>query len=418
MAGAAKNRPLAFTGIQVLDPRILDFIPHGTFCNIIDAYCEMIAQGFAIKGLIARNHYWYDIGTMEGYRVATREALARKAFGTVISEIASDSLAWSALKGDGSDRRWYRVAITSMPSLQPRLSPPLGQPTIIIVDHGPPPEDSTCEADAFANIGRHLYDKGIPVPRIFDYDRPTGFVVLEDLGDLHLQTLVRCADSTDDVARHYRAVIDLLIAMGVKGAKGFDLSYTFQTPYYDRELILERESRYFVEEFLNGYLGLETDFEDLVIEFEILAQGALDHPYRGLIHRDFQSRNILVKGEGYYFIDFQGARLGPLPYDLASLLIDPYVELPQSLQEDLLGYYLRRLSDFTPLDTAGFLHAYKYCAINRNLQILGAFAFLSRVKGKKDFKTYIFPALSSLKGRLCAIEQDQCPKLRSIIERI
>lgn len=418
MAGAAKNRQLAFTGIQVLDPRILGFIPNGTFCNIIDAYCEMIAQGFAIRGFIARNHYWYDIGTMEGYRVATREALARKAFGTVISEIASDSLAWSALKGDGSDRRWYRVSIAPSPSRPPNLSPPLEQTSIILVDHGPPSEDSTCEADAFASIGRHLYDKGVPVPRIFDYDRPTGLVVLEDLGDLHLQTLVCRADNTEEVSCHYRAVIDLLIAMGVKGAKRFDLSYTYQTPCYDREVILERESRYFVEEFLNGYLGLETDFEDLKDEFEILAQRALDHPYTGLIHRDFQSRNILVKDEGYYFIDFQGARLGPLPYDLASLLIDPYVGLPQTLQEDLLRYYLRRVSDFMPVDPADFLHAYKYCAINRNLQILGAFAFLSRVKGKKDFETYIPPAVSSLKGHLCSIEQSECPKLIRIIEKV
>ena len=416
--GAAKNRQLAFTGIQVLDPHILSFIPKGTFCNIIDAYCEMIDHGLTIKGFVARSHYWYDIGTMEGYRVATREAMARKAFGTVLSEIGSESLAWSALKGDGSDRRWYRVSVAPTSSRPPNQSAPLEQTSIILVDHGPPSENSTCEADAFAGIGRHLYDKGVPVPRIFDYDRPTGLVVLEDLGDLHLQTLVRRADNNEEVSYHYRAVIDLLIAMGVEGAKRFDPSYTFQTPYYDREVILERESRYFVEEFLNGYLGLETDFEVLEVEFEILAQRALDHPYGGLIHRDFQSRNILVRDGDYYFIDFQGARLGPLPYDLASLLIDPYVELPQSLQEDLLRYYLRRLSDFMPLDATGFSHAYKYCAINRNLQILGAFAFLSRVKGKKDFETYIPPAVSSLKDRLCSIEQSECPKLTRIIEKM
>jgi aminoglycoside/choline kinase family phosphotransferase/GTP:adenosylcobinamide-phosphate guanylyltransferase len=402
--GPTDARQLAFTGIHVLDPRVLSFIPNGTFYNMIDAYCEMIRQGLGIKGFIARKHYWYDIGTMVGYRAATREALARKAFKALFHAAASDSLVWSKLKGDGSDRRWYRVI--------------LGNDSLIVADHGPRPEAEVCEADAFAAIGRHLYDKGIPVPRIFDYDRPMGLVVLEDLGDLHLQTLVRRAAHTEDVANHYRAVIDLLIAMGVEGTKRFDLSYTYQTPYYDRELILEKESRYFVEAFLNGYLGLETDFDDLEDEFQILAQRALDHPYKGLLHRDFQSRNILVKGGDYYFIDFQGARLGPLPYDLASLLIDPYVELPRSFQEDLLRYYLRRLSDSVPVDPNDFLHAYKYCAINRNLQILGAFAFLSRVKGKKEFETYIPPAVFSLKARLCAIEQGQCPKLSSIIERI
>ena len=406
-ADAANNRQLAFTGIHVLDPQVLSFIPNGTFCNIIDAYCEMIHQGLTIKGFIARNHYWHDIGTMVGYRAATREALARETFRTVISEVGSDSLVWSNLKGDGSDRTWYRVTIEVA-----------GQPSIIVVDHGPPSEDSTCEADAFAAIGRHLHHKGIPVPRIFAYDRPSGLVVLENLGDLHLQSLVRRVVDTEEIANHYRAVIDLLIAMGVEGAKGFDLSYTYQTPYYDRELILEKESRYFVEAFVNGYLRLKIDFETFGDEFEVLAQRALDHPYTGLLHRDFQSRNILVKDGNYYFIDFQGARLGPLPYDLASLLIDPYVELPQSLQEDLLTYYARRLSDFVPVDPNDFLHAYKYCAINRNLQILGAFAFLSRVKGKKDFETYISVAVSSLKARLRTIEQGECPKLSRIIQSI
>jgi aminoglycoside/choline kinase family phosphotransferase/dTDP-glucose pyrophosphorylase len=451
MADAANGRQLAFTGIHVLDPQVLSFIPNETFYNIIHAYCEMIRRGHTIKGFIARNHYWHDIGTITGYQAATRDALVLEAFGSVISEVGSDSLAWATLKGDGSDRTWYRVSFwakdhevretdergltaistedNGIPakgiggrreavSLTTSGKPLLDQSSVILVDHGPPSGDSTCEADAFAAIGRHLHDKGIPVPRIFAYDRPSGSVVLEDLGDLHLQSLVRRAVDTEEVAGRYRAVIDLLIAMGLEGAKGFDPRYAYQTPYYDRELILEKESRYFVEAFLNGYLGLKIDFETFGGEFEILAERALDHPYTGLLHRDFQSRNILVKDGNYYFIDFQGARFGPLPYDIASLLIDPYVELPQSLQDALLTYYLRRLSYFMPVDPNDFLHAYKYCAINRNLQILGAFAFLSRVKGKKDFETYIPRAVSSLKARLGRIEQNKCPKLSRLIQSI
>ena len=402
--GPTDARQLAFTGIHVLDPQVLSFIPNGTFCNIIDAYCEMIHQGLTIKGFIARNHYWHDIGTITGYQAATRDALALEAFGSVISEVGSDSLVWSTLKGDGSDRTWYRVTH--------------GKDSLIVVDHGPPPKPEVCEADAFATIGRHLHHKGIPVPRIFAYDRPSGLVVVEDLGDLHLQSLVRRAVDTEEVAGYYRAVIDLLIAMGIEGAKGFDPQYAYQTPYYDRELILEKESRYFVEAFLNGYLGLSIEFETLENEFEVLAERALEHPYTGLLHRDFQSRNILVKDGNYYFIDFQGARFGPMQYDLASVLIDPYVELPRALQLRLLNYYVNRLSDFIAVDADEFLDAYVYSAMNRNLQILGAFGFLTRVKGKRGFETYIPPAISSLKARLRIIEQSECPKLSKIIESI
>ncbi len=411
MPDAANTRQLAFTGIHVLDPQVLSFIPNGTFCNIVDAYCEMIHHGLTIKGFIATNHYWYDIGTITGYREATRDALVRKAFEAVFHGAGSDKLLWSKLKGDGSDRTWYRVSTTPTPSRQE-------QPSIIVVDHGPPSEDRTCEADAFAAIGQHLHKRGIPVPRIFAYDRDSGLVALEDLGDLHLQSLVRRAVDTEEVAGHYRAVIDRLVPMGIEGAKGFDPRYAYQTPYYDREVILEKESRYFVEAFLNGYLELSIDFKILENEFEVLAERALDHPYTGLLHRDFQSRNILVKNGDYYFIDFQGARFGPLQYDLASLLIDPYVELPRPLQLRLLNYYVNRLSDFIAVDAREFLDAYVYSAINRNLQILGAFAFLSRVRGKKDFETYIPTALSALKGRLRTIEQSECPKLSKIVESI
>jgi aminoglycoside/choline kinase family phosphotransferase len=203
--------------------------------------------------------------------------------------------------------------------------------------------------------------------------------------------------------------------LSLEGAKGFTAEFTYQTPYYDRELILEREARYFVEAFLNDYIGLTVDFQALESEFEILANKALEHPYTGLLHRDFQSRNILVKDGHYYFIDFQGARLGPLPYDLASLLIDPYVELSGALQARLLTYCMQRLADRVRVNEDEFTHAYNSCAINRNLQILGAFAFLSKVKGKKPFEVYIPSALASLKQNLQKAEGD-CALLRRIVE--
>jgi aminoglycoside/choline kinase family phosphotransferase len=136
------------------------------------------------------------------------------------------------------------------------------------------------------------------------------------------------------------------------------------------------------------------------------------------LHRDFQSRNILVDRDKYYIIDFQAARLGPLQYDLASLLIDPYVRLASSTQEKLLMYYVERLSDSVPVNEAEFIYSYKYCAISRNLQILGAFGFLSKVKGKKDFEAYIPAAINSLKRNLDMIEPQVCPQLRSIVKEL
>jgi NDP-sugar pyrophosphorylase family protein/tRNA A-37 threonylcarbamoyl transferase component Bud32 len=398
----AAFRKLAFTGIHILDPQALRFIPKGTFSSIIHAYCEMIQTGLTVEGFVAQGHYWHDIGSIEGYREATRDAMGRKALGEVFSNAPLDTPVWSRLQGDGSDRTWYRVTHK--------------KDSLIVVDHGPPAASDVCEADSFARIGQHLHDRGIPVPRIFAYHRPSGLIALEDLGDLNVQSLVQRTIDPDAVLDHYKKIIDLLITFSLEGAKGFEAGFSYQTPRYDRELILERESRYFVEAFLNDYRGLTVDFQALESEFEILAKKSLGHPYTGLLHRDFQSRNILVKNGKYYFIDFQGARFGPLPYDLASLLIDPYVQLSQTLQEKLLKYAMQSLADRMHVDEAEFIHAYNYSAINRNLQILGAFAFLTNVKGKKDFEDYIPPALASLKQNLLKAEGDSCTQLRRVVE--
>jgi NDP-sugar pyrophosphorylase family protein/aminoglycoside/choline kinase family phosphotransferase len=409
-------RKLAYTGIQVLDPAVLSFIPQGAFCSIIDVFCKMIQAGKPIRGFVVRDHQWHDIGTMAGYREALRETLARRTFATAFPVQWPSQIQWSKLKGDGSDRQWYRVSIEGG---QGSGVGGQGQEfSIIIVDHGPREREGVTEADAFAAIGHHLRERGIPVPRIWAYDRSSGLAALEDLGDMHLQRLVKQTADPNDVLTHYRAVIDRLIFLAVEGAKGFDLRNTYQTTHYDRALILDREARYFVEAFLNGYLGMPTAFESLKDDFILLAEGALSHPYHGLLHRDFQSRNILVKNSDYYVIDFQGARLGPLQYDLASLLIDPYVALSESVQEVLLNDYVEKLSGLMPVDHDAFLKAYPYCALNRNLQILGAFAFLSREKGKKDFEAYIPVALSSLKTRLEKIERGVCPKLRAVVKSL
>ena len=105
----------------------------------------------------------------------------------------------------------------------------------------------------------------------------------------------------------------------------------------------------------------------------------------------------MVLPEDFGFIDFQGGRLGPPQYDLASLLIDPYVGLSRAVQERLIGFYLQELSKKTDIPTSDFWTHYRIIGFQRNLQILGAFSFLSRVKGKTYFETYIPEAVKNLK---------------------
>ena len=135
--------------------------------------------------------------------------------------------------------------------------------------------------------------------------------------------------------------------------------------------------------------GIAVATEKILPALEHLAR-CIEPLEAGFMHRDFQSRNIMIAQDRIGIIDFQAGRLGPVAYDLASLLIDPYVDLPEDLQQALVDDAIRHLGLSAPA-AEGFKAGYGYCALARNLQILGAFGYLSQVKGKTGFAAYIRP---------------------------
>jgi aminoglycoside/choline kinase family phosphotransferase len=245
-----------------------------------------------------------------------------------------------------------------------------------------------------------------------------GLVYVEDLGDRNLQTVVRRTQSTQAVVSWYKSVIHFLVKLSINGAKEFDSAWAYQTPRYDKELILERECRYFVEAFLRGYLGWNLSFEVYQEEFTSLAHKCLQNSTTGFMHRDMQSKNIMLRDNQCYFIDFQAGRLGPIQYDLASLLIDPYVELPQNIQSRLFNYCVEQLSLHCSVDPDKFRHSFNYCCLTRNLQILGAFGYLSRVKGKRHFEPYIPAAIKTLNRLPVILARGEFPGLKALAEKI
>jgi aminoglycoside/choline kinase family phosphotransferase/choline kinase len=395
---------LTFTGIQVLDPVMLDYIPDRMPASSIDAYSRMIAEGKKIKAYVLENAYWSDVGTPERYRAAVYETMAPRVFQRVFPDQPSATPRRHQIKGDGSDRRWFRLE--------------LNQKTIILADHGIKEDNRVDAVDAFFNIGRHLFDKGIAVPQIYDGDTLSGYVFVEDLGTLDLQTAVHRAGASQKVVPLYQAVIRELIRFSQQGARELHPAWCYQTPRYDKALILEKECRYFVDAFLNTYLGLDYQFADFKTEFELLAESALQHAVFGLMHRDFQSRNIMIRDNRPVLIDFQGARMGPLQYDLASLLIDPYVDLAPDIRSRLLQYCLEQLAGHMVVETAEFRRCFQYCCLTRNLQILGAFGYLTRVKGKPNFEPYIPTAVRTLSDSLKQKEHENLPLLGDVMDSI
>ncbi len=392
---------LTFTGAQALDPLILDYLPKGAFCSTIDAYRRLLADGYRIAGY-RFDGTWMDMGTPERYQKAAIQTLAAQAFSRDRPPASHRDIAITPLKGDGSDRGWYRVSA--------------GERSLIAAAHGIRREPDQGEADAFVAIGNHLCRHHIPVPRIHGYDRFSGIVLLQDLGDTHLQDILQTVGDEAAIRRWYQEAMDILICFSQKGFYGFDPAWTYQSQSYDRALILEKECRYFVEAFLQGYAGLRVDYADFASGFQALADGALRDGFTGLMHRDFQSRNLMVHGDRLWVIDFQGARTGPLQYDLASLLIDPYAGLSPGLQETLLQAAIRRIGQCYPMDPVSFETGYRYCAVTRNLQILGAFGFLTRVKNKPFFHAYIPPAIAALQRNLKRLSDPALFKLSSFVK--
>ena len=306
------------------------------------------------------------------------------------------------LAGDGSDRRFCRIRHRDGTSLLAVL-PPLNNPVAMT------------EAMAVHNIGHHLYQHGVAVPKCYDYDANSGIVLCEDLGDRLLHAAL--PDLTvQEKKQWYQKAIDALQLLQVKGREGFDREWCWDTDRYDHQLMVKRESEYFCDAFCRDLLGI-TDFAPgLHDEFEQIANLAGAQPDDFLIHRDFQSRNLMLSNDQIRIIDFQGARLGPLGYDLASLLLDPYAALDSDLCDELKTYYITTLSKYIHLDPHSFNEGYYYLFLQRNLQILGAFAFLSQQKGKVFFKDFLKPALISLAEHLAQKPGFSFPCLRALLD--
>ncbi|MBW2370475.1 MAG: phosphotransferase, partial [Deltaproteobacteria bacterium] len=233
----------------------------------------------------------------------------------------------------------------------------------------------------------------------------------------HLQRICEIENDPKRIVIWYQLVIDLLMTFFFQGLMGFNTKWAYQTPEYDSRMVIN-ECRYFESAFVQGFWGQEKIPGSLTAAYAHLAEQASTDTHIGLMHRDFQSRNIMIKNDQTYIIDFQGARKGPFQYDLASLLIDPYVKLPEASQAQLLNYATACFCDQFDEDANVFRRTYAYCSIARNLHILGAFGFLSRIKGKKKFERYVPHAIETLEKNLKQLNDPILAELTHFVENM
>lgn len=376
-AGASPARRLTYAGVGAFSGRLLADVPAGP-SSLVDVLAAVIArEPGAVRAWVPPRARWDDVGTFARWLGAQPEEDAAP------PPAPPPAVAVQRLRGHGSDRRFWR----------------LGRGDWSAVVMSAPPGDA--EHARFVAIAAFLDRHGLGPARRLRVDDDEYTVVMEDLGTCSLYSLgaAAAADEPPAVAA-WELATDLVARLQATTAAAraecpvaFDLALDLP--------VLRWETTYFRERFLGGLMGLDPAGDPaLDDEFASLAAVVAAQPVY-LLHRDYQSQNLLVRDGRLRLVDFQGLRPGPLGYDLASLLWDPYVALPPARREALLARYAAAARGLdgspSPADTRAMVLA---AALQRLMQALGAYGFLSLVKGRRGFLQHVPRGLAHLRDVL------------------
>jgi len=469
-APSSRGKFLAFTGIAVYQPDFLKILPPGV-SSVIDAWRKAIDEGHRIGTFDVTGCRWTDIGTpasyakaviaelrengetvylhplmksckdigINGYVVIENKSRLGKGLslrncivlrGSGVNEgshnencILGPGFKIDLLESDlfdtvntgtfligtgGSDRKYYRVRKGSRSSVLIQCRK----------------DDSDFERQIEYT---HFFRKySVLAPELLKAYFEKKSALFEDFGDLSLYSWLKCPREKKQQEKIYRRVIDILVLIHTVATEHVSECPLLQDRIFDYEY-LRWETDYFVERFVCGIrnIGIR-NLSALKDEFHRLA-ATVDSFRKTIIHRDFQSQNIMItRGEIPRILDYQGARIGPPAYDAASILWDPYYRLEDDLREKLLDYYIKQIvPQYPPFSKGGqggilekqFRDTLLPCRLQRHMQALGAYGFLSSVKGKKYFLKYVPEALRLLREDLAKAKKE-FPLLHTLLRKL
>lgn len=305
------------------------------------------------------------------------------------------------LAGDASSRKYYRVAS--------------GGDSWVLAKWEPVADPDTYP---FISIQKHLHENHINVPRIFAADYAKGLYLQEDLGDLTLERKFWENLHQENVLPFYKVTLDQLALLHRLSLDKSNLTKcTAYSVRFDTEKF-KWELNYTLTYLFKTFLQQQPENEDgLQKEFESLA-GTLAQIPSVLTHRDFHSRNLMIKGNKIYFIDFQDARMGPPQYDLVSLIHDSYVQLSEPSQQNLLEYYLSVFPEALQLyeNKKDFLHFFRLQTLQRCFKACGTFAAINAQRNDTRYLKYLPHTLGKVATALESI--DNYPLIKKIVRDI
>ena len=282
------------------------------------------------------------------------------------------------LAGDASTRKYYRVS-TSSKSFVCCLDNPTSKPS------------------DFEEVTNFLNKYKIPAPKIFHSDYKKGFLVQEDLGNDMLVNYLSKDYDEEKIIVWYKKAIDIILSfqkINISDAPEFVQKRMFDQNKYLFEFNLT--NTYFIEKYLN-YKMTESKSKQLSLCQLNIIENIIGNPFV-ITHRDFHSRNLMIKNNSLRVIDYQDLMLGTIFYDLVSLLEDTYFPLKENVKNSLIKYFIKNLdSNYSDQE---FEKLYDYNSIQRIYKALGSFTFIYNSRGDDRYLKYIGIGVDKLVTKL------------------
>ncbi|HWR89866.1 MAG TPA: phosphotransferase [Dissulfurispiraceae bacterium] len=448
----------AFTGVAVYDPAFLDLLPDGP-SDVVLAWKHAVAEGLPICTHDVSGCTWSDIGSPAAYASALFQRLQSLGESVYIDQ---------AVGGCSGARFEGRVVIEGTHHLPANIHlhdcvvlpgadlQDIGHHAFCILGPGftvpfetglsvPEPvplgvggsarryfrvmsDGSTAvlmqcpenDPDFLRHLAltRHFRKLGVPVPDLIGEKQESLEAIFEDLGDVSLYTWLKCPRCSGDIEDAYGRVLEGLVQMHHDAMQSAGECPELTERVFDYEH-LRWETSYFMDRFVSQVREVSAgDRQRLDEEFHRLAS-LVDSFEKTVVHRDFQSQNVMITaGDIPRFIDYQGARIGPPAYDVASMLWDPYYRIEDALRERLLGQYEDMMTERSErFSRETFRASLLPCRLQRHMQALGAYGFLAMVKGKRYFLKYVPEGLRLLKEETL-LTPETYPALFSLVSAL
>ena len=277
------------------------------------------------------------------------------------------------------------------------------------------------ENEAFISFSRHFAEKQLNVPEVLAISDDRCCYLQSDYGDdnlfAHIQQALKGTGYTEELIQLFRMTLKHLVGFQCEGHQGLDYTKAYPSACFDRQAIID-DLNYFKYYFVKPHQEIVFNETRLNHDFEAFADFVSQAPNDFFMYSDFQSRNIMLKDGNPYFIDFQGGRRGPLPYDVVSLLYQVKAQMPQAIRDELIEYYKTVLANHVNLEDVRFDTFLPYFVYLRLMQVLGAYGFRGLIQKKSHFMESIPFALCEIERHNAAHPLKDYPELQSVLGQL